>query len=143
MDSRTFVAWLQLAIGAYFIQRAVGYWRAGAAWKGAIIPGVLSGALGVQMLTSGWVRGAAWAVMVGGGVFALAGMFQARDRFGLWSNVVFCAFSLPIVLVELRFDDLTEWQWSLFAGLGVALATLLAVTVVRLRSYRRVALPSA
>ncbi|HKV98229.1 MAG TPA: hypothetical protein VJN96_00325 [Vicinamibacterales bacterium] len=145
MDSRTVVAWIQLAVGAFLIGRAVSYRRAGRGiWKFSVIPGLLSTALGVQMLTTGWVRAAAWVVMGVGGVFALAGMFQARDRFGLWSNIVFCAFSLPIALIELRFDDLSAWQWALFAGFGVVLVTLLAVTIVRLtRSYKRVALPSA
>jgi hypothetical protein len=145
VDSRTVVAWIQLVVGAILIGRAVSYRRVGrGTWKFAIIPGLLSISLGVEMLTSGWVRGAAWAVMGAGGVFALAGMFRAHDRFGLWSNVVFSALALPIVFVELRFDDLSGWQWALFAGLGVVLATLLAVTIVRLRtSYGRVALPSA
>lgn len=71
-------------------------------------------------------------------------MFMAHDRFGLWSTIVFTALALPIVIVELRFDDLSGWQRALFTGVGVLFATLIVTSIVRLiRSYRRVALPSA
>ena len=87
-------------------------------------------ALGVEQLTAGWVRDTAWVIVGVCAAFVIAQMFSARDRAGLWMNVVFSGLALPIVLVELRFDDLSAWQWALFVGGGGVLATLMVVTIV-------------
>ena len=144
MDTKTFVGWMQLAIGAYFLQRGYASWRAGRARDSAFMAGATSVGLGIASLTSGWVYYGAMALTGIFGVAILQQMFRSRGRLDFWINLIFCALCLPIVVTELLVDDLNWWQTALFASLGVVVGTLAVRTTVRLvRSYARVNVPSA
>ena len=76
MDSRTVVAWMQVAAGAISIGTGYANWRAGRTpGRDSIISGATIVALGVSMLTAGWVRYAAWTVMAIGIVWMTRRLF--------------------------------------------------------------------
>jgi len=144
MDSQTVVAWMQVAVGAMGLAQGYASWRAGRLSAAAFAPGAAMMAMGIAILTSGWVSSVFWTIAAIGSGRILQQMFTSRDRAGMWLGLIFSVLAMPIVVIELRYDDLSTWQFAAFAALGSILVTLMVTLIVRLtRSYRRVALPSA
>jgi hypothetical protein len=144
MDSRSVVAWMQIAAGAFVLRSSYADWRAlRTAWKTGLPAGVSMIALGVQVLTSGWVHYAASSIAAAGCVWVTVSFFTARDRLSWWFGLVMGVLILPIPIVELLFDDLSAWQRAAMAGVAAIAAMLVTTMAVRLvRNHRRVALPS-